>query len=70
MLFRERSKEKKLKYQLQQTDENVMIVLDKNGLENRKKIGDVLKDEEEHIGTVNCITKVWKQIIILLFSFK
>ena len=53
---------KKLKYQLQQTDENVMIVLDKNGLENRKKIGDVIKDEEEHIETVKCITKVWKQI--------
>ena len=39
-----------------------MFVLDKNGLENIKKIGDVLKKEAEHMETVKCITKVWKQI--------
>ena len=40
----------------------MMIVLDKNGTENMKKIGDVLKEEERHKETVKCITKVWKQI--------
>ena len=39
-----------------------MVVLDKNGIENIKKIGDVLKEEEEHKDTVKYITKVWKQI--------
>ena len=40
----------------------MMVVLDKNGMENIKKIGDVLKEEEEHKDTVKSITKVWKQI--------
>ena len=52
----------KLKYQQNKSDEDMMVVLDKNGLENQKKIGDVIKQEEEHIQTVKCITKVWKEI--------
>ncbi len=42
----------------------MMAVLDKNGSENEKKIGDVLKEEEEqeHIKIVRSITKVWKEI--------
>ena len=31
-------------------------------MENIKKIGDVLKEDEEHKDTVKSITKVWKQI--------
>ena len=52
----------KLKYQQQKTNDDMMIVLDKNGTENMKKIGDVLKEEEEHKETVKCISRVWKQV--------
>ena len=41
----------------------MMVVFDKNGLENQKKIGNVIKEEEEeHIEIVKSITKVWKKI--------
>ena len=53
---------KKLKDQQNKRDEDMMAVLDKNGSENEKKIGDVLKEEEEHIKIVRSITKVWKEI--------
>ena len=60
MLLREGAA--KLKHQQNKSDEDMMVVLDKNGLANRKKIGNVIKKEEEHIETVKCITKVWKKI--------
>ena len=52
----------KLKYQHNKSDEDMMVVSDKNGFKNEKKIGDVLKEEEKHIEIVKCITKVWKNI--------
>ena len=35
-----------LKFQEQKTDDDMMVLLDKNGMENIKKIVDVLKGEE------------------------
>ena len=51
-----------LKCQQQKTDDDMMVVLDKNSMENIKKISDVLKEEEEHKDTMKSITKVWKKI--------
>ena len=52
----------KLKHQHDKSDEDMMIVSDKNVLGNGKKIIDVLKEEFKHIEIVKSITKVWKQI--------
>ena len=40
----------------------MMTVIDKNRLGNGKKISDMLNEEKNHLKTVKCITKVWKEI--------
>ena len=40
----------------------MMTVIDKNGLENGKKIIDVLNKQKKHLKSIKCITKVWKEI--------
>ena len=59
--------EAKLKYQYNKRDEDMMVVSDKNGFENEKKIGDVLKQEEKHIKIVKCSIK-YGRIYILHFQ--
>ena len=52
----------KFKHQHNKIDDNMMTVIDKNGLGNGKIISDMLNEEKNHLKTVKCITKVWKEI--------